>query len=253
MKHPALSLLLASAAFTAATGPALADRRAFTFTYEYVTQPEGNLELEYYNTQARSRFGDGGVSSMSQQLEIEYGITDHTDVSLYQVVEQEGAGGLRYAETKLRARHRFAERGELPVDTLLYLELVKAFGTSAYELEPKLILGKDVGQATLALNLIPAIELVAERAPGGDEELELEFEPGFAAGVTYEVSPKVKVGAEVWGKLEHPFDDAELVTSAGPAVSWAPSTKLWVTGTAGVGLTEAADDLVVRFILALGL
>ncbi len=143
MKHPALSLLLASAAFTAATGPALADRRAFTFTYEYVTQPEGNLELEYYNTQARSRFGDGGVSSMSQQLEIEYGITDHTDVSLYQVVEQEGAGGLRYAETKLRARHRFAERGELPVDTLLYLELVKAFGTSAYELEPKLILGKD--------------------------------------------------------------------------------------------------------------
>lgn len=40
--------------------PAHADRRGFTFTYEYLTQVAGGLELEFYNTQARSKFGDGG-------------------------------------------------------------------------------------------------------------------------------------------------------------------------------------------------
>ena len=64
-----------------------ADRRAFTFTYEYPTQPQGNIEVELWNTQVRDGLGDdGGTSAVEQQIEIEYGITDRTSISLYQTI-----------------------------------------------------------------------------------------------------------------------------------------------------------------------
>ena len=40
---------------------------------------------------------------------------------------------------------------------------------------------------------------------------------------------------------------------AGPAVSWAPSTRLWVAGTAGFGLNDRSADLVARFVISVGL
>ena len=61
--------------------------------------------------------------------------------------------------------------------------------------------------------------------------------------------PEFKVGAETWGVLE----DGEVAAWAGPAVSWAPSPKLWAAATAGVGLNDGSDRLNIRFILGLGL
>src|SRR5262245_23133977 len=130
---------------------AAADRRAFTFTYEYPTQPEGAIELEFWNTQIRDGLGDdGGASAAEQQLEIEYGITDRTSISLYQTVAQGPGEGLHYAATKVEMRHRFAERGQWPVDITLYGEVAKPFGKAEVELEPKLIICRDFGAFTLA-------------------------------------------------------------------------------------------------------
>lgn len=245
--------LCASTAFLI-SGSAHADRRAFTYTYEYLTQVDGALELEFYNTQSRSTFDDGAISSWQQQIELEYGITDHTDVSLYQVFEETNNTGAHYAETKLRMRHRFAERGEFPFDVLLYGELVKVYGRGVLEVEPKLVLARDMGDVTFVVNLIPEVELEREREPSGEKEIELEFEPGWATGVTYEAMPALKVGAEAWAHIERPFDDTrELLAWVGPAVSWAPSTKLWITTTAGFGITDAADAFLVRFLIGVGL
>lgn len=228
-----------------------ADRRAFTFTYEYPTQPEGNVEIELWNTQTRDGLGeDGGSSAVQQQLEIEYGITDHTSVSLYQTVEQGGGSGLRYAKTKLELRHRLAERGEWPVDITLYGELAKPYGEAAIEIEPKLILARDFGAFTLAANLIAEVEIEQETAASGDEEIEATFIPAWAVGLTYEVVPQLKLGAENWGERN---SEKNIESWVGPAVSWAPSTKFWATATAGFGLTEYSADLVVRFLLAVGL
>ena len=233
---------------------ARADRRAFTYTYEYVTQPQGNLELEFYNTQSRSKWGDGAISSWAQQIEVEYGITDYTDVSLYQVFEETEDEGVHYAETKLRMRHRFGERGLYPVDLLVYMELVKPFGRPAVEIEPKLVVSRDFGAVTAVVNLIPEVEVAREFEPSGDKELELEFEPGWAAGVTYEVVPQLKVGGETFGTIHEPFDDARFVQAwVGPAVSWAPSTRLYLTVTPAFGLTDESDKFLVRFLLGLGL
>ncbi len=251
---PASSSRLLPLAFlgvAASTTLAHADRRAFTRTYEYMTMPEGQTEVEIYSTQSRSTF-DGATSpqSFNLQLEIEHGITDRWDVSLYHVFKQssDGMGGstpLTMSEIKLRTRYRFAERGQLPVDLLAYGEVIKEFGASVYGLEGKAILARDFGKATIAANLI------AETKVGGDVD-ETELELGWAAGVTYEVTPRWKVGAESYGGFELEAPD-EVAASAGPAVSWAPSPSLWVTTTAGFGLTDQADAFSVRAILGLGL
>jgi len=235
-------------------GDARADRRAFSFTYEYVTQPKGNLELEFYNTQYRSKFGDDAVSTFEEQIEIEYGITDRTDVSLYQVLEEVDDTGLHYAETKLRFRHRFKERGQLPVDVLLYGELIKPFGKGAVAFEPKLILARDFGAVTAVLNVITELELERELEPSGEKELEVVLETGWAFGVTYEVAPVLKLGGETWGAVIKPGSDDQAVEAwIGPSISWAPSPKLWVTGTAGFGLTDDSDEFLVRILIGLGL
>lgn len=235
--------------------PALAhaDRRAFTRTYEYMTMPAGETEVELYTTQSRATFDDGSPQSFQFQLELEHGITERWDISLYHVFEQSTGDGtatdpgepLHLSELKLRTRYRFAERGELPVDPVAYLEAIKAFGASVYELEAKAILARDFGLITVAVNPIFEVKF-------GDDVPETELEAGWAAGVTYEVSPALKVGAETWGGFELESPD-EAGVSAGPALSWAPSQSLWVTSTVGFGLNDNADKFSVRGLIGMHL
>lgn len=254
MRHRLPSFLLAAALATSlvvGAGDAAADRRAFTQTYEYTTMPEGQTEVELHTAQSRATFdGDASPQAFELQLEVEHGITDRWDVALYHVFAQasDGMGGgtpLALTEIKLESRYRFAERGELPVDVLVYGELAKQFGMSAYDVEAKAILARDFGAATVAVNLIGEVEL------GGDVP-EAEVELGWAAGVTYEVSPRWKIGAESWGGFEAE-EPEELAASAGPALSWAPSTKLWLSATAGFGLTDEAAAFTAAAVIGFGL
>ena len=233
----------------AAAPNAHADRRSFAQTYEYVTMPQGGVELEFHNVQTRPSL-TGDAEAISWQLEIEYGITDHWDIALYQVFAQASGSSdplldfpLQYAETKLETRVRFGERGGWPVDVLGYLEIARPFGVNGVEFEPKLILARDFGKATVALNLIGEVEI----------EDETEFVPGWAAGVTYEVSPAFKIGAESFGEYEPEGGERELEAWAGPSVSWAPSPKIWISANAGFGVTEESADLVASAVIGVGL
>jgi hypothetical protein len=246
---PLLSVVFVSflTGLTLAPSNASADRRAFTHTYEYPTLAKGELELEFWNTQAGDT-GAGQASTLDLQIEIEYGITNRWEISLYQTLGQAADGsGLGYGKTKLENRYRLAERGAWPVDVTLYLELAKPFGSEEVEVEPKLILARDFGRVTVALNVIGEIEI----------EDQAEFIPGFALGATYEMSPKLKMGLEVFGELEEEMDPMtggeshELALSAGPAIGWSPTPKLWLASTLAAGLSDAAD-LEWRLIVGLG-
>jgi hypothetical protein len=248
-KSSAIAAALTTLAVVAAAPRAArADRRAFGYTYEYNTMPEGGLDLELWNTQARARFPEG-PASFEWKLEVEYGITDHWDLAVYQTFGQDHVAGqsdaLQYRETSVESRYRLAERGEWPVDVLLYLEVAKGFGTGLGDVEPKLILAKDVGALSLNLNLIPEVELTRD----ADGKAGVELVPGFAFGGAYEINPSWKVGAETFGEIE---DDNTLV-SVGPSVSWAPSEKLWIAGTLAAGVTDASDAITGRFVIGLGL
>lgn len=251
--HPARLVIPAVAFALLAPSIAAADRRAFTRTYEYMTMPKGETEVELYTTQSRATFDDSSPQKFVFQLELEHGITERWDVSLYHVFEQTTGAGtmtdpgqpLHLSELKLRTRYRFAERGELAVDPEAYLEAVKSFGASEYEAEAKAIVARDFGLVTVAANPVFAVKF-------GSDVVETEVEVGWAAGVTYEVSPALKLGAETWGgfDLDAPGDAA---ASAGPALSWAPSQSLWIATTVGFGLNDQADSFSVRGLIGLHL
>jgi hypothetical protein len=253
--QPILKIVgLTLVATVAASGTASADRRAFTRTNEYQTQQEGAVEIEYWLTHQQAKFDAASSRTFEQQIEIEYGLTDHWDIALYQKFQQVADGPFSYSETKLETRYRFCERGENPVDILGYLELARPQAGSAWKIEPKLVLSKDFAKTTVALNLIPEL-VIAREKEDGTTKTKFEFEPGWALGATFEASPKWKVGAETWGAIEHPFESAEREVSAyaGPSVGFAPSSKFWLALTTGVGLTEDAKDFEVRSIIAIGL
>lgn len=245
-----LAALATATLALAAPGRAHADRRPFTRTYDYTTTPERQTEIEIMSTQSRATFDDGALRGFELQLEIEHGITDRWDIALYHVFTQatDGMGGgtpFGLHELKLESRYRLKERGELPVDVVLYGEVAKEFGAGVYETEAKLILARDLGRATVAANLIGEVAF-------GSGVPEAELELGWAAGVTYEVSPRWKLGVESWGGFEAEAPD-ELGASVGPALSWAPSSRMWVAGTAGFGLTDQADAFSARAIIGLNL
>lgn len=227
MRWPLVLLLVST--------PAAADLRSFTHTYEYATMPAHKTALEIWHTQTRATSDKSSPHIYEGILEIEHGLTDHWDIAFYQVFGQVSGGmvdsGLQLTEAKLETRYRLAERGELPIDTLLYFEVAKEFGESLYELEAKVIGARDFGAVTVALNAIAEIKVGKDA-----EETEPEF--GWALGATYPVHPKVRIGVETWGIVE----EGEVYASAGPAVNLAPASNLWVALTLGFGITEDARE-----------
>lgn len=248
---PLLGFLGLAGAALVQPSTAHADRRTFTRTYEYTTMPQGQTELEIYSTQSAQRFTEAAPRSFEMQLEIEHGITDRFDLGLYHVFKQVSAEDatvaqpFHFSDIKLRGRYRFAERGELPVDLLAYLEMAKEFGEGVYEAEGKLIVARDVGQVLLAANLITEVEF-------GPDVAETELELGWAVGAAIEVMPALRLGVESYGGFEAE-EPEELAASVGPSVSWASSGKLWVAGTAAFGVTDEADRFSGRLILGIDL
>jgi len=178
----------AVAALIALTCPAYADRKSFSHTYEYATLPEGQTEIELWHTQMTDSWDRSSIQRFEEKLEIEHGITDHWDMAMYTIFQQASDSSLGLDAVHLETRYRIADRGELPVDIVLYEELAKDFGPSVYEAETKIILARDFYRVTVALNLIDEVSF--------GHSIETENEIGYAAGVSYEASPKVRLGVE---------------------------------------------------------
>ena len=221
----------------AAPSAARADRKSFTQTYEYATLPEGQTELELWHTESRDTWDHQPVERFEEKIEIEHGITDHWDASMYTVLTQVAGNGVAQDEplgldaVRFETRYRFADRGQWPVDTVGYLEVAKDFGKSLYEIEGKAIFARDFDRVTAAANLIGELVL-------GNDVPSATLDYGWAFGVTYEVTPKVRFGGETWGF----HDDLGTRWAAGPAISLAPTSRLWVSATAGFGFEDHVES-----------
>lgn len=243
MKRFAVALFLLVPALSST---ATADRRLFTYTYEYKTVPQGHTALEFWHTEARDTWDPDTAQSMESRLEIEHGLTDHWDAAIYFVFGQTASNQpgvppqpYSFEEIKLETRYRFADRGEWPVDVLAYGEVVKVFGEGVYELEGKAVLARDFDNVTAALNIIGALEFEPKPEP--------EF--GYAAGLSYELHPKFALGAETYAKIT----EYEKSFAGGPAFAVAPSSNLWLTFTLGFGFNDEAPALAGRLILGVEL
>ena len=238
----ALSIIVALAAAPAAR----ADRRSFVRAYEYATQPKDNLELEIWNEVVGPTEGPFADARTVHRLELEYGLTDHWDLALYHTFLQGGpldAGGARPGLTfdawQLESRYRLAEKGEWPVDVMLYLEAERPADFDApWELEEKLILAKDIGSFGLVANLVAEQKLLSGR--GFRMELDL--------GARYELVPAVRVGVEAWA-IQERFAAGLTDTRyfAGPSLSLA-SKRVWVQIGAGFGVPLGGVETSLPFI-----
>jgi len=211
--------------------PARADQRNYVWTYEYSTLAKGNAEIEFYQTAVTKDRSARSASDWTQQLELEYGISDRVDVGIYQVYEQAAdTPSMTYGGYKLKMRYRVAEKNTLPVDILFYAEHIEST-TAGNAFEGKLVLAKDLGKLNLSYNQI------YERTYGtGKGENE------YAAGMSYEVVPWLRIGVESKGS----YSEGEY--AAGPTLAWS-GNRIWANLGAQYALNGKTNDREVRFLL----
>jgi hypothetical protein len=251
-----LSTAAAAVLVTLPAPAARADRRAYATTYEAVTAPKGELDVEMWSTYARDgEVLDGPPSKgFRNMLELEYGLTERWDVALYNLLDTTSDSTMTgYAGAKLETRYRLAPPGALAVDPILYFEvqlLREGHSDAAQKFETKLILARDEGAWNFAFNVSAEGEHL--RAGGWVPETE------YALGVSRELAgPAFKLGLEIFGKAEKPpSEDVQVFAWTGPALSWATRFDgamhgLWVTVGGGRGLTHESDTWYGRAIVGL--
>lgn len=235
-KHAILLILFASMFWL--TSGAFADKRSYVWTYEYKTVEKGKAEVESYFTLSTPDIQRiKGMMSSEHQIELEVGMTERFDFSIYQIFNQKPDEGLRYRGFKLRARYRFGEKGKYFVDPLMYLEYKGKPDFSDHGVEFKLILAKDMGKFNISLNPIFEFERVQE----------WEFEPEYAIATSYEISELLKVGLEAKG--------SEYGHYIGPVISHGKD-DLWVAlGSAfKMGqIKEGKPEFQIRLLVGVGL
>ena len=215
-----------------------ADRRSYVWTYEYQTMPKGMWELEYYFTSLLPNLDKTSINTLKQWLELEYGITNHWDVALYQMYKinnKESEADSKYDGFKIRTRYRFVKKGQFIVDPLLYLEYIRDPDFHKPNvIEGKLILAKDIGDLNISYNQIFERNL-ERRGKTGSE---------YAVGISYKVIPAVKLGIESKGSY------SKRETAVGPTLSWS-GKKVWISLGAAWGVNRRTDDLQTRMIVGM--
>jgi hypothetical protein len=210
----------------------LAAQRNYVWTEEYGTLAKGNAELEFWNTAATQDIQTRNASDWTQQIELEYGITDHFNVSLYQVYQQTvDSSSLTYLGYQIELKYRVAEMNVLPVDVLLYAENEQVNDSDGPRFEGKIILAKELDRLSLAYN-----QIFERRYATGKEEHE------YAAGISYGIVPALRLGVEAKGSY------SEKQYAVGPTLAWL-GNRIWADIGAVYGLNKNTNDREVRFML----
>jgi len=239
---PFLVLLLSMAS-------AFAGARHFTFIYEAPTSPPGSFEIENYAT---TRFANGFTEAVFRH-ELEIGIAEHFQASIYfanwDYARSHENRGAHYDSSSLELIYNLTNPVTDPVGVSLYQEI--SAGRRAFESETKLIAQKNFGPLIVAYNLT----LEAEWEDKGLRERNGEIQQVF--GASYEISPRISVGAEMLHEILLPAwhsAEAENNFFLGPNASY--RSDRWfatVTALAQTTGTEGEPDYQVRLIFGVSL
>ena len=239
-----------------------ANPKPLPFTYPYETLPEGETEVEQYvdATPLRTVQDTGALGwepRYALTTELEYGLTDRLELGLYLAFQQDAGGPLALDGTKQRLRLRLGDSGAWPVDVALYLEVAELH--DELEIEEKLIVQRRFGKARVMTNLW--VEQSLEQYAG-----ELAWTLNPTAGLTYQITPALHVGAEYWahakvGEREGDDFNDDWHHFVGPAVSLQLGRLWWTTAayyrvdepSRPVALGDAYGHAWVRTIVGLAL
>jgi hypothetical protein len=249
MKKFALSILLL---WTLPVISAPGGVRHFTFLYEANTSAPGSLELENWVTWQRAT-GRGQFDQVDFRHELEYGVTDKFQLSIYLAdwfyESDRERSGFAYSDSALELIYNLTNPVVDPVGLSIYGEL--RAGDRLIELESKLITQKNLGPLILAYNA--TLESVWE----GKDLVVREGEFSQALGASYEISPRISFGVELLHEFVFPeWQDDEKIRNlfVGPNVSF--RHRNWfvtVTALAQATNTEDEPDLQLRTIFGVAL
>jgi hypothetical protein len=227
----------------------LAGARHFTFIYEAPTSPPGSFEIENYAT---TRFTNG-FTEAGFRNELEIGITEHFQASIYfanwNYTRRRADLGFHYDTASIEVIHNLTNPVADPIGISLYQEV--SGGRRAFESETKLIGQKNFGPLILAYNLTLEAEWAEESLREHNGEIQQ------ALGASYEVSPRISVGAEMLHEIILPHwhsSEAENNFFVGPNVSYRGNGWfVTVTALAQTTGTEGEADYQVRLIFGVSL
>ena len=242
----ALSLAIFSA------GPLSAGQRHFTYTYETVTAPKGSIELEQWVTWKHRDDASGeDFERFEFRHEIEFGVTDRFQLGLYvadwQYDQDDDEGHkARYKQSGLEAIYNLSNPTTDFLGSALYGELL--VGEEKVAFEAKLLIEKRFGPLSIAYNAVLEAEWEGDQY---DEETG-EFEQ--TVGVSYDLSKRFSVGAELLHEIEMPDweNTNDGVVYAGPNVSvrWG-RTFTTVTGLWQITNVQDEPDFQARMIFGI--
>ena len=211
-----LAFILLSGAMIA-PAPILATERKFAFSYEVTTAPKGTVELENWVTWKHSDNAAGKVDRFDFRHELEFGITDRFQAAVYLANwtydDRNPEKKASYQNSGIELIYNLTNPTTDFLGSALYLEVLA--GDENLELEGKLLLQKNFGPLIVAYNAV----LEAEWEGSKLEERKGEF--AETLGVSYELTKKFSLGAELLHEVEFPDWGAaeEARVWAGPNVS----------------------------------
>ncbi len=225
--------------------PAEAHLRDDLVNQPYYTTKRGEFEVEFHNDMHLTDADNDESYSSEHQMELEYGLTDHLQLSYYEVYVWDRSNDWRRDAFKIETKYRFAEAGQWPVDLALYVEYENPNGPRKAHsdgLEGKIILSKDIGPWNFISNVIFSKKLAAHN----------RWEYEYTAGVSYGVTPRTRLGLEIQQGLgdskEFAFDSTQsLYLVPGIYTSLTPHVRI-LAGPA-FGMTKASDDFQLRSIV----
>jgi hypothetical protein len=206
----ALWLSLA-ALFTA--GVAHADRKYFVQSYTPYLAPAGTLEFEAWSIAKSGQQGASGTS-WRNRAEFEYAISDRLTGAAYLNYEQEGGEAMSFEGPSLELIYLLGERGKIPLDPALYLEVLES--GDVLEIEPKLLLGHRAGAFIGAVNLVGEFET----HHAGEESGEWEKVFQVTGGMARDFGAAFSLGVEAFYERELVEDEGNLSAFfAGPSLN----------------------------------
>ena len=264
MKTPFLTSVLRFCALAAAAfSTARADENFFGYSYGAETLPKGKWEA-YSWTTARLNKGPGEYAGFDFKQEIEYGITDRWQMSLYfnerahsYSVEEDGAARrlhrFAYDGNQLALKYNVLSPFKDAVGLAFYVEpgyslIEKGPGDKVleWEIETKVILQKNF----LDDQLITALNITTEFAwnrprPSGGQGFDTELVAEVTGGISYRVAPRWFVGVEARYETAFPnmnlHDQESWAFFAGPALHYG-GERWWATLTWLPQITGDAPD-----------
>ncbi|MDB4915236.1 MAG: hypothetical protein JWM95_2880 [Gemmatimonadetes bacterium] len=210
------------------------------------------FELHSNFTFDGSRFRANGLLPTNhvfhETVEITRGLNDWSELGVYFFNSASSDQGFRYVGSHLRPRVRAPERWNWPVGASLSAEFgfqKREFSEDTWSLELRPIIDKQMGAWYVSLN--PTVERSLKSDLPSDGFV---FSPNVA--LTYDLTPKVNVGAEYYGALGplHQFaprSEQEHVVYAAVNLDVAPEWE--VNFGYGFGLTGAGDKRLFKLIL----